>query len=267
MKTIIAGTDFSASSQNACRYAAFLALKLKCKLSIFNLFEAPVIHSNMGMFGITYTSERQLHEAKARKLISELQTEFPKLKIAPFVVSGSFKEELKRFIKEHQVQAVVMGLSAKDKLSKRIWGTHGVEIAGKIKAPVIIVPDGYTDHSLDKLLLAVDNNEKLQRSSLNDLNELIKATKVRTSVIHVRTPDELVHPAILSVKVAGKNIPIELLHAKSIENGLGNYCSQHPQDMVVLISKRHSVFYNMFNESNTKRVAFTTKVPVMSLHE
>ncbi len=54
MKTIIVGTDFSQSSLNACQYAASLAQKLICKRSLFNLFEAPVIHSNTGKYEVSY---------------------------------------------------------------------------------------------------------------------------------------------------------------------------------------------------------------------
>ncbi|MEI8136012.1 MAG: universal stress protein [Bacteroidota bacterium] len=54
MKTIIAGTDFSASSVNACKYAAFLAQKLNCKLTLLNMFDAPIVHSNVLLSKYSY---------------------------------------------------------------------------------------------------------------------------------------------------------------------------------------------------------------------
>lgn len=54
MKTIIVGTDFSQSSLNDYQYAAFLAQKAICKLLLLNLFEAPVNHSNTGLYEVFY---------------------------------------------------------------------------------------------------------------------------------------------------------------------------------------------------------------------
>lgn len=94
MKTIIAGTDFSSSSINACKYAAMLAEKLNCKLVLFNMFEAPIVHSNMGMYGITYTSMRKQSQDKISKLVEELSKLFLGIKIQPFITNGFFMQEL-----------------------------------------------------------------------------------------------------------------------------------------------------------------------------
>lgn len=267
MKTIIAGTDFTPSSINACKYAALLAQKLNCKLTLFNLFEAPVIHSNMGLFGISYTSERKASENKTEKLIKEIQKLFPKIKINELVTSGSFNYELENFTKEHQIEAMVMGLAAKDKISKFIYGSHGVDIAGKIDCPVIIIPEKYTKHKLSNVLLAVDNNEKLMKSSIAGFEKFIKETKSKLNLVHIRTEEELFHPLTFKITINSKKLPIEMVKAKDIEVGLKKYCSKSNYDLVAIISKKHSAFYNLFVESNTKKVAFATKVPVMAIHE
>jgi nucleotide-binding universal stress UspA family protein len=267
MKTIIAGTDFTPSSINACKYAALLAEKLKCKLTIFNMFEAPVIHSNMGLFGISYTTERKANENKTEKLIKEIQRSFPKIMINELVTSGSFNHELEQFVKEHQVEAMVMGLAAKDRISKYIYGSHGVNIAGKINCPVIIVPEKYTKHKLSNALMAVDNNEKLVKSSLTGFEKFIKQTKSKLDLVHIRTEDELFHPVSFKMTFNGKKLPIDIVKAKDIEVGIKKCFSVVKYDLVAIISKKHSAFYNLFVESNTKKVAFVAKVPVMSIHE
>ncbi len=194
MKTIIAGTDFTTSSINACKYAAFLAQKLNCKLTIFNMFEAPIIHSNVGLYGISYSSVRGESRHKTSKLIKDLQQLFPKLKINYFVTFGGIKQQLEDFSKDHQVQAAVMGLDAKKRISKYIYGSHGVNIAGKIDCPVIIVPSNYKKHELSSILLAVDNNEKLLQSSLKGFAKFVKQSKSELALLHVRTEEEIFIP-------------------------------------------------------------------------
>lgn len=267
MKTIIAGTDFSPSSVNACKYAALMAQKLNCKLTLFNLFDAPIIHSNTGLYGISYVSVRKDSQAKTNKLVSQLNKLFPKLKIDLFVSNGSFKEELETFSANHQVEAAVMGLETKNKFSKFIYGSHGVNIAGKIDTPVIIVPENYKKHQLSSVLLAVDNNEKLLKSSLKHFEQFLSASKSKIKLLHVRTENEVFDPVMTTLKLNGKKLNIEVIKAADIQDGVKKYCRQGDIDLVAIVSRKHSVFYDLFIESNTKKVAFAAKVPVLAIHE
>jgi nucleotide-binding universal stress UspA family protein len=268
MKTIIAGTDFTPSSLNACRYAALLAQRLNCRLTIFNLFEAPVLHSNSGLYGISYASVRKTSETRTLKVIQDLNTDFPSLKINCLTTSGAFVEELENFVGLHQVMAVVLGLEYKTRIAKFIWGSHSVNIAGKINAPVIIVPEKYKEHHFETVVLAVDNLKKLHASSLKNVEKFIKAGKTQVKVIHVRTPEDVIAPEqVTTLKISGSRKDIEVRKSGSVEKGIKKYCEESKTDLVTIISKKHSVFYNLFNESVTKRVAFAAKVPVMAIHE
>jgi nucleotide-binding universal stress UspA family protein len=267
MKTILAATDFTLSSINACRYAAMLADKLDCKLTLFNLFEAPVVHSNMGLYGISYKAQKQESETKSTKIIKALRAEFPKVKMDYFVTSGAFNEELEYFTAHHLVEAAVLGLKAKDRFSKFIYGSHGVNIAGKINCPVIIVPESYKEHKLSKVMLAIDNNEKLHKSSLLDLERFVQQTKTTLKPVYVRTEDELFKPMQNDIKFNGKALPIKTLEARDIEDGVKKFSKTHTIDLITILSKSHSVFYNLFSESVTRKIAFTAKVPVMAIHE
>ena len=105
MKTIIAATDFSSSALTACKYAALVAQRMNCRLTIFNIFDAPLIHSNVGMYGITYNSQRKESTVKSEKLVKQLEEEFPKIRIDYFVTNGEVKNELEEFTSRHLVAA------------------------------------------------------------------------------------------------------------------------------------------------------------------
>ena len=163
---------------------------------------------------------------------------------------------------------MVLGISSKDRFSKFLYGSHSTDIAGKISAPVIIVPDHFKDYTLRKVVLAVDNKEKLHKSSLKAFETLIKETKTTPSLLHIKTEDEIfTDKAQNVVKINGKNYKVESFSSTSTEKGIGNYTKLKKTDLIVIISKKHSVFYNLFNESNTKKIAYSSKVPVMAIHE
>lgn len=268
MKTILAGTDFSASSLNACRYAALLSEKLSCKLVIFNLYQTPVYHSNAGLVGISLPAIKSESRDRLDGVVKALQSDFPGLRINGLLSPYALTKELDDFTSRHQVAAVVMGLESKSKISKFIYGTHGVSLGGKIPAPVIIVPDKYKDHRWETVVLAVDNKEKLKKEALKDIEKMVKTAQLRLDFLHVRTPDEVLGPGKSgSLKLGRASVQVSVQPAVSIEAGVQKYCRSKEADMVAIISRKHSVFYNLFNESVTKRVAFASRVPVMALHE
>ncbi len=268
MKTIIAGTDFTPSSVNACKYAALLAQKLQCKLVIFNLFQAPILHSNSGLYGISYASVKKTSEQSSAEIVERLSKDFPALKIEILSTTGGFEEELQNFTRRHQIRAVVMGLEAKNRISKYIWGSHGVNIAGKINAPAIIVPEKYKDHRLETMLIAVDNADKLKTTSLKGIEAFASALQSQVKLLHVRTPDEIINPAkTVAIKINKQKLDVEVEKSKSIEDGIRFFCRDNEIDLVTIISRKHSVFYNLFKESVTKKVAFSARVPVMAIHE
>jgi nucleotide-binding universal stress UspA family protein len=267
MQTIVAGTDFTKSSINACAYAAMLADKYKCRLVLFNLHDVSWIHANSGLFLMDMYRTKRKNEQKAKKQLEKLKTLFPELEINTFVSSGSFKKEIKTFTQHHQVKLIVMGLAEKNHFYKKVYGSHGVDIAGKLEAPVIIVPEQFKTHTLNHLVLAVDNNEKLHQSSLKEFESLIKTCKPKVDVLHCRTKEELFEPIKKIVKLNKVNYNIEVVPAKSLEKGIREFNLERLIDLVVIISRKHSLFYNLFAESNTHSIALDSKVPVMAIHE
>jgi len=268
MKTIIAGIDFTKSSYNAAKYAAMLAQKLNCKLVLFNMYDVPLIHSNSGLYVMSYTPLRDESENKIADFSKKLQKLHPKISINFFVSTGSFKQQLTAFIEAHKVQLVVMGLSTKDSFSKFIYGSHSTDIAGKISAPVIIVPDNFKVHTLNKILLGVDNEEKLHRSSLKSLERFAKESKSSVTLLHVKTEDEIFGNKLKNtIKLNGKAHKVESYSAIDIVKGIRAFTQTNKTDLIAIISKKHSLFYNLFTESNTKKIAFASKIPVMAIHE
>jgi nucleotide-binding universal stress UspA family protein len=267
MQTIVAGTDFTKSSLNACAYAAMLADRYKCRLVLFNLLDISWIHANSGLFLLETYKERRKNEHRAKKQLEDLKASFPKMEITTFVNSGSFKKEIKKFTEHHQVKLIVMGLAEKNRFYKAIYGSHGVDIAGKLNAPVIIVPEQFKKHTIKHAVLAVDNSEKLHLSSLKEFEFLIKAIKPKVSVLHCRTKDEVFEPVKKAIKLNNINHKIEEFPARDLEKGIRQFTQENNVDLIIIISRKHSLFYNLFAESNTRQIAFSAKVPVMAIHE
>ncbi len=268
MKTIIAGVDFTHSSYNAARYAAMLAKQQNCKLLLLNLYDAPLLHSNSGLFFMATESLKESHQLKLNRCIERLKAEYPKLDIGSFVTTGSFRDKITSYVKDHQVQCVVLGLATKNRFSKFIYGSHSTDIAGRIDCPVIIVPEKFDEPRLRKVLLAADNANKILKTSLKPLERFLKSQTCSLEVLHIRTENELIVPKKRpGIKINNKNHPVVVINGDRVEKEIAKYAQKRRVDLVAVLSKRHSALYNFFNETNTKNIAFATQIPVIAFHE
>ena len=215
MKTIVVGTDFSASSKNATLYAAMLASSCNCKLILFNLIEVSWMHANSGLFLVETANNKHEHEQKIKRQLADLKILYPKLEVSYYVQEGSFKRGIKKFIETHEVKMVVMGLQEKNKFYKSVYGSHGVDIAGKLNAPVIIVPQQYKNHSVNHVLLAVDNTEKIYKTSLKGFEGFLKETKCSLDMVHFRSEEEVFTPKSKVIKLNKAQYKIEEIPAIS----------------------------------------------------
>lgn len=260
--TILVGIDFTKSSENALNYAIMLAEKSKSALLLFHVFDTPIVHTNSGAYFVEYASLKHNNLARLESYKNNIQAKHPKLKMDVRTTFTSFKEEVKDLAKHAKINYVVLGLETKSKVSKFIYGTTGVDIAGKVDCPVIIVPEKYKEHKLEHSVLAIDNKNKQHAVILKKHQAFMKAHKCTSVNLHVRTEDELIVE-----KIKNKELLVETIEAKDFKTGLAKYMKAKETDMVTLISHSHSFLYNMFAETNTKTIAFQSKVPVMSIHD
>lgn len=264
--TILVGVDYSKSSENALMYAAFLASKTNGTLMLMHVFDIPVLHSNSGIYFISYEAIQEEHKTHLEKYKQLVLKNYPKMEVKTFVTSLSFKSEIKDLSNGKKIQYVVLGLETKSKISRFIYGTTGLDIAGKVDCPVIIVPQRYTEHKLRKTVLAVDNAEATRSKLFTKFVKFNELHKTKPAYVHIKTEDEL----DLGIKPAKKSKPeikIDLLESKTFVLGIKRYVRENEIDLVTVVSQSHSFIYDLFSERSTKLIAFQSKIPVMSLHE
>ncbi len=259
---ILVGIDFTKSSENALNYAVMLAEKSNYQITLFHVFDTPVVHANSGAYFVEYASLKQNFNNRLNEYRKKIAERHPLLKIDVFTTFSSFKSEVEELVNKKKVQLVIIGLETKSKISKFIYGTTGVDIAGKINCPIIIVPEKYKHHKIETLLIALDNKHKQHAKELKQIEKFSSVFNCTKTFLHVRTEYELIIE-----KNKNKEREVETIESKEFKTGIANYLKKHPHDLTVLISHQHNFIYNLFTESNTKTIAFQSKIPVMSIHD
>lgn len=266
-KTILVGIDYTKSSDNALNYAAMLAKRSKASVMLFHIYETPVIHTYSGAYFISYKEMQGFNIARLNKYKSKAESKHPDVHFETFTTYKSFKAGVSDLIKSRKVHYVVLGLESKSKFSKFIYGTTGLEVAGKISCPVIIVPERYKEHQLKKMVFAVDNQKSIDSKLMQKVKDFNRLFKAEMQAVHFKTEDEfMLIPNKKSASI-NKKWKVQVVESENFETGLFNYVKLNKVDLITIISHSHSLMYNLFNESNTKLLAFKTRIPIMSIHD
>ena len=178
-KTILVGIDYTKSSDNALDYAVMMAKKGNASVMLFHIYETPVVHTFSGAYFVSYKEMQGYNMARLERYKSKLEERHPSIHFSVFASYKSFKAGVNDLIKSRKVHYVVLGLESKSRFSRFIYGTTGLEVAGKISCPVIIVPEKYKQHKLHKSVLALDNHKTVETKVMQKITDFNKRFKMQ----------------------------------------------------------------------------------------
>lgn len=266
-KTILVGIDYTKSSDNALLYASMMARKGNASILLFHMYETPVVHTYSGAYFISFNEMQGYNHAKLEKYKEKFIQKHHGLHVEIFATYKSFKTGVNDLIKSRKVHYVVLGLESKSRLSKFIYGTTGLDVAGKISCPVVIVPEKYKEHKLHKALLALDNSKSVEAKVMQKVDAFNKQFKMQKELVHFKTEEEFLLVSNAKANKVNKRWHVKVVEAENFEIGIQKYVKGNAIDLISVISHSHSLMYNLFNETNTKMIAFRSKIPVMSIHD
>jgi nucleotide-binding universal stress UspA family protein len=266
IKTILVGIDYTKSSDNALQYAILLAEKSTASLMLFHVYENPIVHLYSGAYFVDYDNVEKGNIEKLEKYKAKILSTNSKLDIAILATDKSIKSSIKDLVEKHKISLVVFGLESKSKVSKFLYGTTGVKLASRIKCPVIIVPEDYKQHQLKHTVLAVDNNEHIKSKIVKKAKEFNNDLNLPYEFIHVKTEYEFLALPTTKIKKEQEKLKVKVIESENFVSGIKSYTSKNKVDLIIVISHSHSALYNLFNDSNTKLIAFESKKPVMCFH-
>jgi nucleotide-binding universal stress UspA family protein len=276
MKTILAPTDFSKQANNSVTYAAEVATLTKSKLILLHVYGLPIIQSDVQVVMPAWPDMEKdcMDSLVKRKRI--LQRKYgTDLEIECICKMGySVDEILNQSISEKSVDLVIMGMQGAGYLSEKLIGSVTTSLIKKSKCPVLVINEKVKFKSLKKIVLAFDYEKRLNKTVLNPLKEFVKLFKSQVLVLQVVNETQKM-PSIKNA-VAGigtEHVLEEIKHSyhfiknDDVINGINKFAANKKADMIVIIPRKHKFLSSIFRETNTKKMAFHTSIPLLALHE
>jgi len=274
MKAILATTDFSGSSLNAVNYAAKLALDTNSKLILLHATHIPVVSDSFFDMGFTLEELEKTDKEQMEILNERLRKKYgPDLKLEKQVKIGFAGELIQGMVGEGKVSLVVMGMGHMDKFSEVVFGSTTTSVAGNVSCPVLIVPEKTTYRPLKRIGLAFDQKQIPTGTGLRVIKEIRDHFGAEMHYVNVMDnpflgkDDSNLKPVY---KVFGeKEEKIHFLN--SVPNRtvdvIQDWSKRFKMSAMVVVSRERSIFWRMFNERTTKKMAFSTRVPLFVVSE
>ena len=275
MKTLLVPTDFSRTSRNAINYAAGIARRCKASLILFHSYLPPIMISDVPVI-IPLPAEIEKESLKKLKRIAaSLRVKYGEnLKIELVCKYGLASDIISEFAKEKKADLIVMGIQGAGYIEEKFAGSITTETIKKSKIPVLSVGKQFVFKKIKNIAFATDYLALKDPSTLSPLKEIASIFKSHVHIVNV-VPDK---NSVPTSSQAVQGIGIEhILEAqdhsfhcvvnKNISEGINEFVKSRKIDLVVMIPRKHPLLKSIFKQAETKKVAFHSNAPLLTIHE
>jgi len=273
MQTILVPTDFSDNSENAFKYALELALATKGKIILFHAYHFPTPASEIPII-IEYDELEKENLAHLKEFSDNLvHSKHRSIEIECLTKPGFAVQEIENLGSERKVDLIIMGKGKEGRLSEIILGSNTIGLIKKGKFPVLSVPEDYKYKPPQRIVFAVDENEMESPEALHILKELIRVYHSNLLLFNVIDQEEqvLAGQKKTSIKLekhfADVKHTLHFYEDKDVVDGINRFAESNNADLIVMIPRKHNLFYRIFVENFTPKVVSYTQLPLLTLPE
>lgn len=270
MNTIIATTDFTKESRSAVNYAAKLALLNKAELILLHATYIPVVSDAFIDVNVTLDEIAANDSRKMEELVRHVQSkQGPALRIRGINEIGLAKEIIKEQILRFENTLLVMGMKHIDKFSQVVFGSTVTDLAGRVPCPILVVPPDARFRPWKKIAFAFDNKEIPLNNGIHFIKSMLMRYDSKMHYVHVgeETEDSTFKMDSIQSLIGGQNQMHFIQESDSTADSLQDWVRRFKSNVIVMVARKHTMVWRLFNESHTKQMAFQSSIPVLILSE
>lgn len=274
METILVPTDFSAAARNALDYAVELSNLFDSRIILVNATPLPMPSYDSTLPIEIMTDLEKSSKEGLENLKKEIQSRSKrKLTVTCYTEMGYAEDVVENAARKNEADLIVLGIIGEaGKLKEHLIGSTAVKVARNINIPTFIIPENIHYQKIKKIAFACDLNKTEETTLLYIVKFFSKLFDAELEVIHIEHPYEEISTeksrssSYLERKLEDVKHKTTYITHSEVARGLEDYLRSNPADLLMINPKKHGIFYNLFNESVTKELAFHTNMPILSIH-
>lgn len=266
MKKILVTSDFSLASRHALEYAEWLSLKLGASLTVLHV--RPEIKAEDTLDRRKLEKLRAREDESAQRKLQRFTTRYPdtdsRKKPAPGEVrcitrTGSTVDQILQTADAEQVDLVVIGTRAKHNLLDHLLGSVTTHLIGRIRQPLLIIPEGTTYRNIHRIAFALDielDGSPVQ-DSLQKIASAIGAT-VQPFYVNIlpaeqrKLREETIEPGQFT-----------MVRDQTISQGIQYFLQNHPSEVLAMYVPQRALPERLLHRSLTKQMAYRSPIPLL----
>jgi nucleotide-binding universal stress UspA family protein len=261
MMTIIVPTDFSATANNAARYAAqMLTGQYDVLLVIYHVYDD--------------ASEEKDAENSLTKLRDELLSVGTVKIETRCEESGDFIGALDRLARHLDANLIVMGITGKTKLEQVFFGSNTLKMVERNVCPVLIVPPAAQYTQVKNVALTSDFKDVETSIPFVPIKNVLRIFRPSLHIVNVNsdhyvslTEEYLAQRSNMLDMFREFNPEFYFIGTFDVEDTINTFVQDKSIDMLITIPKHRSMITGLVKGSTTKRLVFESAIPILAAHE
>jgi nucleotide-binding universal stress UspA family protein len=274
MKNILIPTDFSDSSKAAASYAIEFAKASNASITFLHVFHIPMVTTEVTVVMPNFDELEKDSMDALLKLEESLRQQHQLTTKANCIVKPGFLiDEMKDVIKENKIDLVIMGIAGAGKLAEVLIGSNTTIAIQNLDCEVLVIPSDSVYKPIKNIAFACDFIKVKESPAINKIKNWAKTLNAKTFILNIVAPEEKpsTEKAIAGIKL--ESIFDSMEHSMhfpendDITYAINDFVEKHNIDLLIMIPKKYNIFTSIFHKSNTKRMAFHSHIPLLTIHE
>jgi nucleotide-binding universal stress UspA family protein len=261
MITVLVPTDFSATANNAVRYAAqMLKGVYEAKLIVYHVYEK--------------SDEKETTEEHLVKLKEDLQNA-NYIKVETHCEeSNDFIGSLERLARHLAADLIVMGITGKTRIEQVFFGSNTLKMVERNICPVMIIPPAAQFTQIQNVAFASDFKEVEKSIPFVPIKKVLNLFSPALHVVNVNsdhyvslTEEFLTQRSNLMTMFNEYRPEFYFIGTFDVQETLIQFTHDKNIDLLITIPRHRSMFTGMFKSSTTKKLAYESAIPILAAHE
>lgn len=283
MKKILIPIDFSEISENAVRLAIDITSHISPEIFLVNFTEHPPGESftATGEINKKYAEETTIFTIsliqKYQKLLAEWAAKYngPNRTVEYQVYDARLKEGITSFVKENNIDLIVMGTSGEQAAEEFFSGNHTERVIEVAQCPVISVKENYTKGDFSKIVLGLSTEKDgsdnfLQAATyLKNFADTINASIEIVNIVDPGKSDKAEHERKLidfATRFGLEQKSVTIVENDDKEAGLINFARERGAGFLAVFTHAEDGFFRIFRSSLSEDLSMSSDIPVLTIN-
>lgn len=276
MKKILFPTDFSEVATNAFVHALEFAKIVNGELVLLHTFELPVYDNQFFpenynvIFDSLQLSQFEMFKDEIPKLraIAE-ERNLDKIKMSHRLMDGSLIYNIKKAIKEENIDFVVMGTSGATGWEAFFVGTNTGSVLTSIDVPVLSVPLEAKFKKIETIGFTTRYRTK-DKKALKEVINIAKKMGAKVRCLYVQTSNSDVSEATIKqweTEFAEEPVQFSVIPNDDVKTAILDFIIFKEIDVLAMLTYKRNFFVELFNPSLTQKFSNSSNIPILAMQE